>query len=413
MNIFYDNNLILPSDSAYEVVERKGLGHPDTLADGLAEATELAYCQYCLDHFGVILHHNLDKLMILGGLSQQVYGGEAFSKPIRVVFMGRASTSYNGEPIPLFEIQKKAAQDYLARILPHLDVNDPNMIQFESLTSDRSTRENWFSPQSLEDLPEYKENPVANDTAAMISYWPLTIAEQLALKIEGYFYRDNESGLPEPRFKDIGQDIKVMVIRNDNCYNVTVALPLVTTLTKSKEAYMARLDEMENEIREYIADAFPSEDIKIIVNTVKDKKERRFYMVTAGSAIDFGEEGAVGRGNKTHGVIASLRPNTMEAPQGKNPTYFVGKVLGYATDQLAKKIYEETKQPCVVVMEVNNGDPLFSPSKIIISTKAEIDQKKVDALVESIFSEGRKITSHIVSSKYFLPRTDTFKLGGK
>jgi S-adenosylmethionine synthetase len=50
-----------------EVVERKGAGHPDTLADGVAEAISRAYSRYCLDGFGAILHHNTDKTSLLGG----------------------------------------------------------------------------------------------------------------------------------------------------------------------------------------------------------------------------------------------------------------------------------------------------------------------------------------------------------
>lgn len=48
-NGFYD-----PSHLSYEVVERKGLGHPDTLADGIAEQIEIDYSLYCLDKFCLI-----------------------------------------------------------------------------------------------------------------------------------------------------------------------------------------------------------------------------------------------------------------------------------------------------------------------------------------------------------------------
>ncbi|MET7278839.1 methionine adenosyltransferase [Kribbella sp. NPDC005582] len=44
------------------IVERKGIGHPDTLADHLAERLSRAYSRYTLDHFGAVLHHNFDKL---------------------------------------------------------------------------------------------------------------------------------------------------------------------------------------------------------------------------------------------------------------------------------------------------------------------------------------------------------------
>lgn len=57
-----------PETLPTEIVERKGLGHPDSLADGLANAISVAYSQYCLDKFGYVLHHNVDKLYIGGGM---------------------------------------------------------------------------------------------------------------------------------------------------------------------------------------------------------------------------------------------------------------------------------------------------------------------------------------------------------
>ena len=48
-----------------EMVERKGIGHPDTLCDALAETISTALCRYYLDHFGLILHHNVDKALLI------------------------------------------------------------------------------------------------------------------------------------------------------------------------------------------------------------------------------------------------------------------------------------------------------------------------------------------------------------
>jgi len=56
-----------PADAPVEVVERKGLGPPDTLADALAERMSVAYSRYCLQNFVAVLHHNLDKLYLRGG----------------------------------------------------------------------------------------------------------------------------------------------------------------------------------------------------------------------------------------------------------------------------------------------------------------------------------------------------------
>ncbi|MRC44334.1 S-adenosylmethionine synthetase, partial [Bacillus thuringiensis] len=105
------------------------------MADGIAEAAEIEYCRYCLDKFGYIPHHNFDKVMIVGGHCIQKYGGDNFSDPIKVIFMGRGSKSFGDETIPLEDIQIKAAKKYLSRVLPHLDVNSKSVIEFRSITS--------------------------------------------------------------------------------------------------------------------------------------------------------------------------------------------------------------------------------------------------------------------------------------
>ena len=58
-----------------EIVERKGIGHPDTICDALAEELSRTLCQFYLDNFGLILHHNVDKALLWGGTSLPKFGG--------------------------------------------------------------------------------------------------------------------------------------------------------------------------------------------------------------------------------------------------------------------------------------------------------------------------------------------------
>ncbi len=407
MSITVNNNLITPDQLPYEVVERKGLGHPDTLTDGIAEAAEIDYCKYCLKKFGYIPHHNFDKVMILGGQCKQKYGGENFSDPIKVIFMGRGSKNFGGEKIPLEQIQIKAAKAYLTRVLPHLDVESESTIVFQTLTSTHSTRPHWFSPRDKNDLPEYNdEGPTANDTATMISYWPLTKSEKLALDIEGYFYQNNDQELPYPRFKEFGGDIKVMVVRDGDVSVATVTVPQITTMTVSADQYFEREQKLRHNLTNYIQSKYPNENINLIINAQTLGDNPRPYLVTAGSCTDFGEEGAVGRGNKTHGIISSFRPNTMEAPHGKNSTYFVGKVLGYQADMIAKQIYAATGSPCQVILRANIGDKLYAPSKIIVSTVQQVNEEMVQDLVKNSLSIGGETTLRIINEQSFLPRTN-------
>ncbi|HVC36013.1 MAG TPA: methionine adenosyltransferase [Candidatus Dormibacteraeota bacterium] len=411
MSLEINAGFVAPDKLVQEVVERKGLGHPDTLVDGIVEATEMAYATYCQETFGAIPHHNLDKAALVGGLCIQRFGGSLFEAPLNMIFMGRASKSFGDKNIPLEEIQDQTSRDYLKRILPHLNTADPSVYNSRSLTTSHSTRPYWFAPRNIDDLPEYSgDTPRANDTATMISYWPLTVTEKLALDLEGYFYEDTSEDLPVPRFSHIGQDIKVMCVRTGRLITATMCIPQVTTETPSKEVYYERERELELTLQQYAEEKVAGDaSVRVVVNTQTKSPNPYPYLVTGGSCTDFGEEGAVGRGNKTHNIISSFRPNTMEAPHGKNVTYFVGKLLGYQADAIAKNVYEQTGSRCQVIIQANMGDNLFDPTKVVVSTEAEVDRDVTARIVEESLGLGRQTTDIILATRHFLPRTNTFK----
>jgi S-adenosylmethionine synthetase len=144
--------------------------------------------------------------------------------------------------------------------------------------------------------------------------------------------------------------------------------------------------------------------VTVMIN-MQTKRSGRPYLVTGGSCTDFGEEGAVGRGNKTHGIVASFRPNTMEAPHGKNATYFVGKVLGYQADIIAKSIYETLQTNCQVIVQANIGDDLYNPSKVMVSTEQPVALKDVEAVVETCLGLGRKRVNILQGGSFSIRRS--------
>lgn len=115
-----------PRPQSTTIVERKGLGHPDTLADHLAERLSQVYSQYTFEHFGAILHHNFDKLALLGGASEVRYGAGKMTSPVRVLINGRAAASCGGEEIPVEMLVESAVHAFFAERLPeaagHLDL---------------------------------------------------------------------------------------------------------------------------------------------------------------------------------------------------------------------------------------------------------------------------------------------------
>ena len=67
------------ADLTHEIVERKGIGHPDYIADTLASKISQNYGNYTIEHCdGMVLHHQVDKLMVIGGKSEVDWGGGKF-----------------------------------------------------------------------------------------------------------------------------------------------------------------------------------------------------------------------------------------------------------------------------------------------------------------------------------------------
>ena len=62
-------------DRPVEIVERKGIGHPDSLCDGIAERISVEYTRWCQENLGAQLHHNFDKVQLVAGEVEVRYGG--------------------------------------------------------------------------------------------------------------------------------------------------------------------------------------------------------------------------------------------------------------------------------------------------------------------------------------------------
>lgn len=391
MVIYQMNREQAPSDvSDFEIVERKGLGHPDTLADGIAEAVSAAYSQYCLEHFGMVLHHNVDKISLHGGAARAIFGGGELLDPIRVALQGRMSTCFGTTPIDVGAIAEKAARSYLGCVLPRLQ---PHEIIIQRLLTEGSHASFWFRPRSVDDLPE-QQTLRANDTSCCVGYWPLTPTERLALALEGLFHVDDGS----PRFADIGSDIKVMLVRIGSHLQVTMCIPLIGAYTTSAVAYCERLGELRAKLMTYIVeqtnDAFR---VTLAINTADVRQADKYYLTVVGTALEGGEEGMVGRGNRANGIIASTRPYSMEAPCGKNPVYHVGKVYAVVSRRVARAIAESVGAPCTVYMVSRNGDVLQEPSVITIECKEEVPPHLRDEILHNELGKLPAITTAIIS----------------
>lgn len=391
-NIVIGSDLRDPGSLPWEIVERKGLGHPDTLADGIAEAVSKAYSVYCLEKFGMILHHNVDKVYIGSGYFTSGFGWMKKHKPVKVLINGRMSSEFGGETIDIEKIQTDAATEYLEIIFPGINISE--YFEITPNATQNTRRENWFSPKTIEDLPEVFDLK-ANDTSVSIAFWPFTVCEELAYEIERYFWLWDDQKLIGPKWQDVGSDIKVMVYREGSNIEIFVCVPLLSGYYNSEGAYSEKIGEIEQILNEKAKQIIGEKEYTVFLRVNYRSEGVNYYLLGIGSCIECGEEGIVGRGNSLSGVISVRRDHSMEAPFGKNPVYHSGKVLAFWAKDLAKDIFQETSFPCHITTLTVNGNSLIPPYKIIIETLFGADNEKIISLVQDKMSDRDYVNKYL------------------
>lgn len=382
----------------FEFVERKWMGHPDTLSDSLAERLSLMYSRYTKDHFGAILHHNFDKTGLLWWASHVEFWEWYLTKPIRVLLTWRASTKFWDEVIPLEEMLINETKYFFREKFPMIDIEKG--LEFHYLLSNKSspwkvdenskeegTRKHWFEPRSLSDLGELKFL-WSNDTSLWCGYYPLTQLERLILEIE--------NTLNSEQYKQdkpwLWSDIKLMGTRYLNDVDLTLCIPQIANHVKNIEEYRKNIESVEKTINEiFIAQSKGNtlENISIHINTRDNYDTCELYLTATGSSIESWDEGLVWRGNRVNWLISPMKPMSMEGAAWKNPVYHIGKIYYIAAQKIAQKIYELTGSYVEVYLVSQSGRKLIDPWKTVIY----IDKENTTSpeLRSLVYEELRKI----------------------
>jgi S-adenosylmethionine synthetase len=368
-----------PSLESFEVVERKGVGHPDSLADALANEVSIAYSRHCLNVIGVIPHHNVDKLYIGAGHYKNDYGVCNRLSPVVIRVNGRMSSMFSDVNLDIEEIQISAVQNYMRQVMPTITDDD---LVVEANATQHTKVPNWFTPRNVTDIPS-ATNPKANDTSVCIGHWPPTPAESLAYQLERYFWVE-VNGHAVPRFPEIGQDIKVMVVRSGEQLEATLCVPAMSKLTVSYDAYRELMLMHEINLQSLADNLLADSDLRPLVRV---NPYQRQYMLGLGSCIECGEEGMVGRGNNINGIISTHRIHTLESWAGKNPVYHTGRVYGYITAKLARSISDRFSVKCTVIAVTRCGDSLFPPYQLMVSTNMPVDANELERFIEELMAE--------------------------
>ncbi len=323
-----------------ELVERKGIGHPDTVCDAVADACSRALCLYYLEHFGRVYHHNVDKAALVGGTAKPEFGGGLIIQPQYFLIVGRAINQILTEcgdgtnkleyvPIPTIclETQRKV----LSNIFRNLDLNKD--IQF-----DYAVRPGSIDLTGVFDESHHTEEvPLANDTSFGVGYAPYSDVEKIALEAE----RLINSNKFKKKCKASGEDIKVMVERIENEVGITVAAAMVSKYIKDASEYVSYTNQIRDAILDLASDVIPERDVNCQVNVADNIEKGIMYLTITGASSEAGDDGEVGRGNRSNGLITPCRPMSLEAVCGKNPINHVGKLYNVLGTEISREIFQQ------------------------------------------------------------------------
>jgi S-adenosylmethionine synthetase len=333
-NIIVEDFKLTPLEKQrLEIVERKGLGHPDYICDAVADQISINLSKEYLKKAGAILHHNIDKSLLVAGETEPKFKGGTVKQPILFVLGDRATSIIGDQKIDVSEIATRSAKNWFKKNMRFIDPEKHVKYQVE------------IKPGSvgLTDIFKRKGHVLgANDTSAAVGYAPKTRTEKIVLQTEKYL----NSPEFKKRFPESGEDVKVMAFRDRNDLKLTVAMAFVDRFISSEEDYFDKKEKILEEINKYVAVNTNFDLVDVQLNTL-DRKDRGLgglYLTVLGTSADSGDSGQVGRGNRVNGLISLNRPFCSEAAAGKNPVSHVGKIYNFLTFRIAEKVYKEVEQ---------------------------------------------------------------------
>ena len=382
MNNTFINELgrIAIADQPLEIVERKGLGHPDTICDSVMNQISIDLSKEYIRKFDTVLHHNVDKSLLAAGVAVPNFKGGKVIEPMRFVFGDRATFKVGDEEIPVNEIAAKSASNWLKENLRF--VEPEKHVAYQSEIKPGS--------MALADIFDRKGDYLgANDTSAAVGYAPFTSTENLILDLEKHL-NSNEF---KKSFPESGEDIKLMGLRKGDHLNITVAMAMVDRFIDGEDDYFKKQDEIYEAINEFVDSKYGFDKVRIDLNPldIRGRGIDGLYLTVMGTSAEAGDSGQVGRGNNVVGVIPLNRPMSSEAAAGKNPVSHVGKIYNALCYRIANRVMDDVSgvKEVYVWLLSQIGKPINEPSVVSAQIIPEngVELKKVSKSIDEIISD--------------------------
>jgi S-adenosylmethionine synthetase len=367
-----------------EFVERKGVGHPDTICDHLSEELARELASEYVAHTGSVQHFNVDKAILAAGSVDIHFGGGTHTRPSRLVLVGKANSLLEWRPDPE-EIAVRYKQKLLA-LLPEA-------------TEDAFDVEVWLNQSSIDLATVVKAGsggaPLANDTSFAAVSLPLSALEASVHAVEDRLNSD-EFRSTQP----VGRDIKVMGARIDGATHITVACPVLATRVNNRAEYDEVLDAVRSEVA---ATAAPLLGAGVVVKVNQADQDDSPYLTLTGTSAEAGDDGQVGRGNRFGGLITPYRPMSLEATAGKNPFAHVGKTYHAVAFDIAKMLTEETGVTEATIRMLSSiGRSVTDPEAVHIEKVGDADPGVIEQIAIKCLSDWEGVRDRLIAGEYEL-----------
>jgi len=380
-----------------ELVERKCLGHPDSLADGIAESISRALSRSYLEECGSVLHHNTDQGEVVAGESLPKFGGGKITRPIYFLISGRATKTFNGINIPADAIAVEAARDYIKSILPTINMDRDIIVDCRMGKGSTDLQDVFRSCEG--------RVPRANDTSFGVGHAPFSEAESIVRGVAAYI-----DDTLRPKYPVIGQDCKIMCLRDGDAVTLTIAMAFVDRYCSSIAEYIEQKNFLTEQITA-VAKQFTRRSVDVAINTADDLEAASVFLTVSGTSAEMGDDGSVGRGNRANGLITPNRPMSMEATSGKNPINHIGKIYNLLATQIAQDCVAKVDgiEEMYVRMLSQIGYPIDQPhvASAQILTKPGVNINSIKPDIEAIIDEWLEKTP-TVTEKVIRGELSTF-----
>ncbi|MFB6101301.1 MAG: methionine adenosyltransferase [Haloplanus sp.] len=366
-------------DQEVEIVERKGIGHPDSLCDGIAENVSRALSNLYLDRVGEVLHYNTDETQLAAGNAAPAFGGGEVVEPIYVLLVGRATRHYVDDDgteytLPVDSVAHRAARDYLGEVVPELEFGTDVVVDVR-LGEGSGDLQTVFGEDGA-------AVPMANDTSFGVGHAPLTETERIVLDAEEYLNGPYAEENPE-----LGPDVKIMGKREGDHIDLTVAAAMIDRYLSGMADYRDAVANVREAVTD-LAEDHTDRTVAVEVNTADDYDEGAIYLTTTGTSAEQGDDGSVGRGNRANGLITPNRPMSMEATSGKNPVNHIGKIYNLLSTRIAEQVVDEVDgiRDLRVRLLSQIGRPIDRPhvADTFVVTEDDVALADIEADIEAI-----------------------------